>query len=401
MIVHPAHITLLLGGYNGYAVFGTGQGRNQKFGLIDRNGEIIIHPEFPGFSISPGSRYVEFFTTRSYMRPRYFDLTTGRWINHDDKHLLWPIDGSAGRYFRIFTRRRSGIIDHMGRQILPMKYGYVGWCGGNFIVQNPRSGLFGIVTPDGEEVVPFSRKYERVLPGALDEPTLVEEDGKWFYIDHCGEPIVSRGTLELPADNVKVLNYAQHIEYGIKEGEVWKYGILDKSGHKVVPPIYDVIYNINKKYVLAGFCVQDARPMEGLIDFSGNPVIPVGSRNEVFSPISGDDDLIVTHLENQQYYNTADSGIVRIGADGSLTEIIPAIFCIPYLEHTDLIIASPWRSVRGYRDHNGFGIFSLGGELLVPFEYNDINYMNDKERIAVNKDDRWFFINSKNERTLF
>lgn len=61
MIVHPAHITLLLGGYNGYAVFGTGQGRNQKFGLIDRNGEIIIHPEFPGFSISPGSRYVEFF----------------------------------------------------------------------------------------------------------------------------------------------------------------------------------------------------------------------------------------------------------------------------------------------------------------------------------------------------
>ena len=111
--------------------------------------------------------------------------------------------------------------------------------------------------------------------------------------------------------------------------------------------------------------------------------------------------MIVTRLENQQYYNTADSGIVRIEADGSLTEIIPAIFCIPYLEHTDLIIASPWRSVRGNRDFNGFGIFSLGGELLVPFEYKDINYMNDKERIAVNKDGRWFFINSKNERTLF
>ena len=141
--------------------------------------------------------------------------------------------------------------------------------------------------------------------------------------------------------------------------------------------------------------------MEGLIDFSGNPVIPVGSRNETFSPISGDDDLIVTRLENQQYYNTSDSGIVRIEADGSLTEIIPAIFCIPYLEHTDLIIASPWRSVRGNRDLNGFGIFSLGGELLVPFEYKDINYMNDKERIAVNKDGRWFFINSKNERTLY
>lgn len=124
-------------------------------------------------------------------RPRYYDLITGRWINHDDKHLLWPINQSDGKYFRICTCRRSGVVDHMGRQILPMKYGYVGWCGGNFIVQNPRSGLFGIVTPDGEEVVPFSRKYEKVVPGDLDEPTLVEEDGKWFYIDHCGEPILS------------------------------------------------------------------------------------------------------------------------------------------------------------------------------------------------------------------
>lgn len=171
----------------------------------------------------------------------------------------------------------------------------------------------------------------------------------------------------------------------------------------MVPPIYDAIHDFNKKYVLARFRGQDVRPMEGLIDFSGNPVIPVGSRNEAFSPVSEDDDLIVTYLENQQYYNTADSGIVRIGADGSLTEIIPAIFCIPvpYVGHTDLIIASPWRSVRGNRDLNSFGIFSLGGELLVLFEYKGINYMNDKERIAVNKDGRWFFINSKNERILF
>ena len=52
MIVNPAHITSLQGGYKGYAVFGIGQGRNQRFGLIDRNGEIIIHPEFPGSYIN-------------------------------------------------------------------------------------------------------------------------------------------------------------------------------------------------------------------------------------------------------------------------------------------------------------------------------------------------------------
>lgn len=68
--------------------------------------------------------------------------------------------------------------------------------------------------------------------------------------------------------------------------------------------------------------------MEDLIDFSGNPVLPVGSRNETFSPISEDGDLRVTYLENQQYSNTSDSGIERIGANGSLIEVIPAIFCM-------------------------------------------------------------------------
>lgn len=78
---------------------------------------------------------------------------------------------------------------------------------------------------------PENTKKE-IVPGDSDKQTLVEEDGKWFYIDHCGEPIISRGTLELP----KVLNCVQYIEYGIKEG----------SGHKAVPPIYDAIYDFNK-----------------------------------------------------------------------------------------------------------------------------------------------------------
>lgn len=205
------------------------------------------------------------------MRPRYFDLTTGRWINHDDKHLLWPINGSAGRYFRIFTRRRSGIIDYTGRQILPMKYGYVGWCEGNFIVQNPRSGLFGIVTPDGEEVVPFSRKYEWVLPGALDEPTLVEEDGKWFYIDYQGEIIASKGIPELPTKVASIYSTKQYIIYSIERGGVIKCGMLDKNGYEIIPPIYDNIFPFNGKYVMT--CMYDSLKdglKEGLKDLSGN-----------------------------------------------------------------------------------------------------------------------------------
>lgn len=404
MIVNPAHITLLQGGYKGYAVLGVGQGRNQRFGLIDRNGEIIIHPEFPGSYIDDGSRYVEFFTTRSYMRPRYYDLVAERWINHDDKHLIWPISGSAGRYFRIFTRRRSGIIDHTGRQILPMKYGYVGWCGGNFIVQNPRSGLFGIVTPDGEEVVPFSRKYEKVVPGDLDEPTLVEEDSKWFHIDCQGEIIASKGMPELPTKVASIYSTKQCIIYSIEREGIIKCGMLDGNGHEIIPPIYNNIFTFNGKYVKT--CMYDSLKdglKEGLKDLSGNTFFPTEG-HRTLNPISGDDNLIIVGVPNHTNPTYSDCGIVRVGPDRTIAEVIPLRYTIPDFngQGPGWIVAAEREFTRGRTKPTfRYGIFSLDGQLIVPFEYDDIHAGDDPERIAVCKDGKWFFINLKNERTLF
>ena len=96
-----------------------------------------------------------------------------------------------------------------------------------------------------------------------------------------------------------------------------------------------------------------------------------------------------------------DGGIVQIQPDGSMSEIIPALYCIPYMEYSDMIVAAPWRVFRGKRKPGHFGVFSLRGELLIPFEYDEIRLGDDPERIAVCKGDKWFFINLKNERILF
>ena len=46
MILDSKHISYLEGCYNGCAVFAMGKGRDQKFGLIDRDGAIVVKPEF-------------------------------------------------------------------------------------------------------------------------------------------------------------------------------------------------------------------------------------------------------------------------------------------------------------------------------------------------------------------
>lgn len=400
MILDSKHISYLEGCYNGYAVFAMGKGRDQKFGLIDREGAIVVKPEFPISLRTDKSRYVRFFNKRSnsFRYARYYDLIKGIFVNIDEKYNPIPIAGSDGRYFRTFTRNRAGIADYTGRQILPMKYGFIGWCGGNFIVQDPNTQLFGIMTPDGDVVVPFSREYNCVYPGDIGMPVLVKEDKRWFYIDKYGEAITSKGEPELPVE--EKLMYLEckkrYTIYGVSRRTAVKFGMLGESGQEVIPPIYDNIYLFNQKYV----CTRIYEPYKaGLKDLYGNTVIPTDGNRSLYS-ISGDDDLIIVQYENDKFHDSSETCIVRIEADGALTEVASLKYCI-CSNQSDLITAASWRVYRGKRKLGKYGLLSSSGEVLVPFEYDRIIYWDDKERIAVNKGNEWFFINSKNERTLF
>ena len=395
MTIAPKHITDLYGIQNGYAVFAIGRGRNKRYGIIDRDGKIVAEPEFLEFTLRlSNERYIQCCTTASY-NPRYrlFDTKSGRWVAIDPNRRPWPIPGHDGLFFTSTKRYRRGIQDWKGRQIMPEKYRYIGCIGNNFIVENPQTGCFGIFTSSGEQIVPFSLKYGKICAGGIDAPTLAEKDGKWVYLDDQGKIIASKGIPEFPADVEWIYPTKQYVIY--RGGEWDKCGMLDEYGHEIIPPIYNNIFPFNKKYVTT--CIYNS-PRAGLKDLSGNVIIPA---NYTFSPISGDDDLIIIHINNKQFNNTSDAGIVQIQPDGSMSEIIPALYCIPYMEYSDMIVAAPWRAFRGKRKPGHFGVFSLKGELLIPFEYDEIRWGTDPERIAVCKGDKWFFINLKNERTLF
>lgn len=51
MAIGPNLITDLHGIQNGYAVFATGKGQNKRYGIIDRDGKIVVGPEFSGSAL--------------------------------------------------------------------------------------------------------------------------------------------------------------------------------------------------------------------------------------------------------------------------------------------------------------------------------------------------------------
>lgn len=406
MTIDPKYITDLYGIQNGYAVFATGKGKNKRYGIIDRDGKIVAEPEFWESTLRLGNeRYIQCCTTASY-NPRYrlFDTENGTWVAIDPNRRPWPIPGYDGLFYTHTQQNRCGIQDRAGRQIIPEKYGRIGRTGANFIVENLQTGYLGVFTPDGEQIVPFSLKYQKIIGGSrsIGCLALVEEKGKWFYLDDRGKIIASKGT-ELPAEATWVYSTKQYTIYAI--GECSEYcGMLDEYRHEVIPPIYDNISPFNGKYVKT--CIYD--PMreglkEGLKDLSGDTVFQT-ERHRIFSPVSGDDDLIIVGEPNHTNPEYNDCGVIRVGPERTFTKVIPLRYTIPNFngQGPEWIVAAE-REFMHDRAKPIFrhGIFSLDGRLIVPFEYDDIRSGDDSERIAACKDDEWFFINLENERTLF
>lgn len=406
MTIDSKHITDLYGIHNGYAVFATGKGRNKRYGIIDRDGKIVAEPEFWGSTLwFSNKRYIQSCTTASY-NPRYrlFDTERGTWVAIDPNRRPWPIPGYDGLFYTHTQQNRYGIQDRAGRQIIPEKYGGIGRTGDNFIVANLQTGHLGIFTPDGEQIVHFSLKYGKIVAGDIGCLTLVEEKGKWFYIDNHGERIASKGIPELPAEATWVYPTKQYTIYGVEGWNTRKYGMLDENGYEVIPPIYDNIFTFNGKYVKTCMCdsLKDGLK-EGLKDLSGNTVFPTEG-HRTLNPISGDDDLIIVGVPNHTNPTYSDCGVVHVGPDRILIEVIPLRYTIPhfYGQGPGWIIAAEREFVHGRTKHiSRYGIFLLDGRLTVPFEYDAIRSGNDPERIAACKDGKWFFINLKNERTLF
>ena len=410
MLQDPKQITELRGACNGFAVFGVGLRQNRKYGLIDRDGNVVVEPEYWASYKEQDSRYIEFHTKefwlskRSKHHPRYFDLGCGEWVNIDQRRRHWPMPGSDGRYFLTYAQHRVGVADRTGCQIVPEKYAYIGLCHDNFIVRDPESGRFGILTPEGEELVPTVLQYEKVYSKGSRMSSLVKQNRAWFYIGSLGEVIAKRDMPDLPVDVKHVWFEDGYTIYYVElfNGD-YRSSVLDGNGRTIIPPIYSEIDRFNAKYFKTynyDPIFDNNRhypcPKHGLKNRNGDLVIPSGEY--VLQSIAADDDLVVIHKEGSV---NGDCGVVRIEENGSLTEVIPARYCIFPADYFDLIAAAPWKIEHGSKIAGHYSIFSLTGEQLVPFEYDFIDCGNDPERIAVRKGGEWFFINLQNERVLF
>lgn len=408
MVLNPSHITRLREVRNGFAIFGIGSAQDRRYGLIDRNGEIVVDARFRYADFHRSDRqgtdlrYVKFQPEDSDSSYHLFDTQTGAWIRIGSGRRPEPIPGHDG-LFLTFRQGLAGIADNDGRQIVPEIYGAIFRIGERFLVQDPRTGKFGIRTSEGETAVPCILAFDRIACDA--GKVLARQVGEWFYVDDCGERMANRPVIALPNNVLGVNLYDNRICYYIPRREKLRglddraCGMLDAVETELLPPIWFVINRLNGKY----FSVGDAETFFcGLADSDGHTIIPADAGIYTWIPIKGDENLLIFGTDRDG--SNLNYGMVRIDPDRKAQETLTTQFVYPHWlpdsevqGHGCIVLAQN----RHRKEIPHCGMFSLNGEQLVPFEYDDILLDDDPGRSAVRKGGEWFFINPKNKRTLF
>jgi hypothetical protein len=293
---------------DGYAVV-----RGSYYGLIDLAGREVVPPIYSEISkIGDGVLLLRSGFAGGHQTFNVFIV---------DSELVVPQNYLAVRAFSDGLSRVSisgengerfyGFIDFTGREVIPpqLDYRILGDFHEGFAYFQPQhpdrftvSG-FGFIDKAGREIVPPIYSDVRDFSDGMAK---VRRDGLWGYIDTAGKEVIAprfatepgnfhdgRASFISPvrAESIYYVGYIDAPLVGNHPGV----GYIDKTGNTVVPPIYYEASDFRDgqatvKIVLARFSngsVMSTR--SGVIDKSGNYIIPMGGSVTPDSPPSWHD----------------------------------------------------------------------------------------------------------------
>ena len=355
---------------NGYSIVK----RDQKYGLIDRNGELIIPFEYEEIG-----EFVDDFVVAS----KCFHYETGR------------VHGCQILY---------GCIDKKENIIIPFEYQKIYKLVKN-IARAIKNNKWGYINKQGKTVISFD--YEYIDEFTINGIAKAKKNDKYGYIDEK-EKIV------IPFDFYEI---GEFIDGKAKAKKDDKYGFIDMNGNIIIPFEYDEIEDFITGTAKARKNFWDEW---GKIDENGNQVIEnkIELQNglvigEKFGKWGVElKDKIVIPYEYDfigQKFIDGKTGIFKNGNIGLINDIGEIITPLEYKKikifKNGIAIACKHINVRWHTNNEGddiekhdicYGCIDENGYVIIPFEYKFIGEFIDGKARAKNDKGNWGLIDSKN-----
>lgn len=413
--------------------------QNNKWGVINSNGEIVIDPSYEEMITIPNSKNDVFlcvydvnyetgeYKTKVLNSKNQEILMQYEQIeaiaNQDANHNMWyeenvlkvKKDGKYGlinlvgkqltevQYdeikaleeikgvLKVTKDGKTGIVDSEGKEILPMQFLEVTNLGkeskDGFIVKN-QEGKYGIVNYANDIIL--EAKYDEIVKVYGNDMYVVKQAGKQILVKKDGTEVLNSGY-----DEIKEI--LKNAENGMVYTRNGKYGVMKTTGEVIIAPDYEML-----KEAKSGLLMAKQNGKYGVIDLQ-----KVSKVQPVYLSIHYNEKADLYIAEKEDYTNDILDNTFVVRQTGILIEIDDEkgylalkqgedykYYNFKFEEKKITEIQTANTLFKSKKDGK-YGFVDKEGKVVVDYQYDDVTEQNQYGYAGIKKDGLWGAIDNK------
>ncbi len=415
--------------------------KDNKWGVIDSNGEIVIDPSYEEMITIPNSKNDVFlciydvnyatgeYKTKALNSKNEEILTQYEQIegisNKDINNNIWYEDNvlkvkKDGKYgvvnlvgkelstcqyddimavegvkdiLKVTKEGKTGIINLEGKEVLAVQYAEVTNLGKDskdgFIVKG-ENGKYGIVDYSNQTIL--DTKYDEIQKTYANDRYVVKQAGKQILVKKEGTEVLSTGY-----DEIKEI--LKNVDNGIIYTKNGKYGVMKTSGEITVAPDYEEL-----KEAKSGLLIAKQNGKYGVIDLQ--KVIKV---EPTYTAIQYNEKADLYIAEKADYSNDIIDNAFVVRQSGILIDLDDEKGYIELkqgeeykyynfkFEEKNITDIKVSNTLFKSKKDGKFGFVDKEGKVVVDYQYDDVTEQNKYGYAGIKKDSKWGCINNKGE----
>ena len=415
--------------------------KNNKWGVIDENGDTVIEPSYEEMIIIPDSKTDIFLCTYdvnydtgeystkaldSENKEIFTEYTKIEAIsNYDENNNLWyennvlkvQKDGKWGAInfsgetvlnaeydsiqaipgvenaLLIQKQGKYGVSDREGSIILDPNYVEVTNLGktnrDGYIVKDD-TGLYGII--DSSKKVILQNQYQEIEKVYGNDLYVVTQDGSQKLVNSNGEDVLTQGFDQISS----ILKTKDQGVIYILNG---KYGVMSLTGEVLIEAQYDNLVEAKSNIFIA-----TKGNSKGIVDIENAEKVPFNyqsiSYNETGDIYVAEDESFNSNILNSNFDVQQTGMLIEINTESGYFELRQDDEYKYYnfrFEEKDKTEILTNNTLFLDKKDNKYGYLDKDGNVVVEYIYDDATEQNKYGFVAVKKDGKWGVINNKGE----
>ncbi len=407
--------------------------QNNKWGVIDSNGNVVIDPSYAEMIIVPNSKKDVFLCTfdvnyddGTYSTKALNSKNEEIFTNYEQVEAISSVDENEklsydGSAIKVQNGGKYGLINMEGAEILPCEYDEITALQG---VENAllvsKDGNYGIVNDEGKTLLPTeyaeiqglgdkttdgfivknaNGKYGvvdtsngQVLETKYDGVSKIHEGDYYVVTDGGKQKVVKKdGTESLNGSYDEIVAILKNSENGVIFKKNNKYGVMNLSGESTIKATYDDL-----KEAKTGVFIAKTGDNYGIIDLEGNTLVEFKYRNITYNEKA---DLYITEDEN--YNNEVLDGNYEVKQTGMVTDLDDEkgyieirqdgeykYYNFKFEEEKESDIFTSNTLFVSKKDGK-YGFVDKDGKVVVDYIYDDVTSQNAFGYAGIKKDGKW------------